>query len=90
MEVCCRTCGCLSLKIKLIAVETLAMKGLVTFQSGKKEEGLELIRKGIRNDMTSHIVWHVFGLAKKQDKDYEEASKSYQQALRFEKVRHLL
>jgi peptide alpha-N-acetyltransferase len=66
--------------------ETLAMKGLVTFQGGKKEEGLDLIRKGIRFDLTSHIVWHVFGLAKKAEKDYEEAVKSYQQALRYDKV----
>ena len=66
--------------------ETLAMKGLVTFQAGKREEGLDLIRKGIRFDLTSHIVWHVFGLAKKAEKDYEEAVKSYQQALRYDKV----
>ena len=62
------------------------MKGLVTFQTGKKEEGLDLIRKGIRFDLTSHIVWHVFGLAKKAEKDYDEAVRSYQQALRYEKV----
>jgi tetratricopeptide (TPR) repeat protein len=66
--------------------ETLAMKGLVTFHAGKREDGLDLIRKGIRFDLTSHIVWHVFGLAKKAEKDYEEAVKSYQQALRYDKV----
>ena len=68
------------------SIETLAMKGLVVFQTGKKDEGLELIRKGIRLDLTSHIVWHVLGLAKKAEKDYEEAARSYTQALRYEKV----
>ena len=53
---------------------------------GKREEGLELVKKGVRLDLTSHIVWHVFGLIQKGEKNYEEALKSYTQALRFDKV----
>ena len=67
-------------------VETLCMKGLILTHMGKREEGLELVKKGVRLDLTSHIVWHVFGLIQKGEKNYEEALKSYTQALRFDKV----
>lgn len=67
--------------------ETLCMKGLVLTHLGKREEGLELVKKGVRLDLTSHICWHVFGLIQKGQKNYEEALKSYTQALRFDKVR---
>ena len=63
------------------------MKGLVlTHMKDRREEGLELVKKGVRLDLTSHICWHVFGLVQKADKNYEEAPKSYTQALRFDKV----
>ncbi|KAJ3822659.1 NMDA receptor-regulated protein 1-domain-containing protein [Lentinula raphanica] len=65
--------------------ETLCMKGLVLVHMGRRDEGIELVRKGIRMDLTSHIVWHVFGLIQKGEKKYEEALKSYTQALRFDK-----
>ncbi|KDQ22405.1 hypothetical protein PLEOSDRAFT_1109515 [Pleurotus ostreatus PC15] len=65
--------------------ETLCMKGLCLAQSGKREEGIELVKKGMRFDLTSHICWHVFGLIQKDEKNYEEALKSYTQALRFDK-----
>jgi tetratricopeptide (TPR) repeat protein len=63
------------------------MKGLVLTHMGKREEGIDLVKKGMRFDLTSHICWHVFGLIQKGEKNYEEALKSYTQALRFDKVR---
>jgi N-alpha-acetyltransferase 15/16, NatA auxiliary subunit len=63
------------------------MKGLILTHMGQREEGIELVKKGMRLDLTSHIVWHVFGLIQKGEKNYEEALKSYTQALRFDKVR---
>jgi len=63
------------------------MKGLILTHMGKREEGLDLVKKGVRLDLTSHICWHVFGLIQKGEKNYEEALKSYTQALRFDKVR---
>lgn len=63
------------------------MKGLILTHMGKREEGIDLVKKGIRLDLTSHIVWHVFGLIQKGEKNYEEALKSYTQALKFDKVR---
>ena len=68
-------------------VETLCMKGLILTHLGRRDEGLELVKQGVRLDLTSHICWHVFGLIQKGQKNYEEALKSYTQALRFDKVR---
>ena len=62
------------------------MKGLILTHMGRREEGLELVKQGIRYDLTSHICWHVFGLIQKGQKNYEEALKSYTQALKFDKV----
>ena len=56
------------------------MKGLLLTHMDRREEGLELVKKGIRLDLTSHIVWHVYGLIQKGMKDYEGALKSYTQA----------
>jgi tetratricopeptide (TPR) repeat protein len=43
--------------------ETLAMKGLVLSNMGpdKKEEAYELVRKGLKADLRSHVCWHVYG-----------------------------
>lgn len=71
----------------MVCLETLCMKGLVLVHMGRREEGIDLVKKGVRLDLTSHIVWHVFGLIQKGEKNYEEALKSYSQALRFDKVR---
>ncbi|OSD08807.1 NMDA receptor-regulated protein 1a [Trametes coccinea BRFM310] len=65
--------------------ETLCMKGLILTHMGRRDEGLELVKQGIRFDLTSHICWHVFGLIQKGQKKYDEALKSYTQALKFDK-----
>ncbi|KAF8328455.1 NMDA receptor-regulated protein 1a [Cantharellus anzutake] len=65
--------------------ETLSMKGLILTNLNRKEEGIELVRKGLRMDLTSHICWHVLGLVHKADRNYAEALKCYTQALKFEK-----
>ena len=65
--------------------ETLAMKGLILNCMGRKEEGYELVRRGLRNNLRSHVCWHVFGLMHRSDRNYPEAIKSYLQALRIDK-----
>ncbi|CDH51176.1 n-alpha-acetyltransferase auxiliary subunit-like [Lichtheimia corymbifera JMRC:FSU:9682] len=65
--------------------ETLAMKGLFLNNLDKKEEGYEFVKKGVANDLTSHICWHVYGLMHRGDKNYEEASKCYTNALKYNK-----
>ncbi|CCA77834.1 related to n-terminal acetyltransferase 1 [Serendipita indica DSM 11827] len=64
--------------------ETISMKGLVLSYQGKREEGMELVKKGLRLDLSSHICWHVCGLVHKQDKNYDEALKCYAQALKYD------
>ena len=35
--------------------ETMAMKGLTLNCLGKKEEAYDFVRRGLRNDLTSHV-----------------------------------
>eukprot|EP00883_Tetradesmus_obliquus_P003971 jgi/Sobl393_1/14285/SZX72387.1 len=65
--------------------ETLAMKGLTFNYMEKKEEAYELVRKGLRADLKSHVCWHVYGLLYRSDNNYLEAIKCYTNALRFDK-----
>ena len=47
--------------------ETLAMKGLIIrnmapdHDKEKKEEAYELVRRGLKADLKSHVCWHVYG-----------------------------
>ncbi|GAB6026014.1 N-alpha-acetyltransferase 15, NatA auxiliary subunit [Chamberlinius hualienensis] len=65
--------------------ETLAMKGLTLNCLGRKDEAYEYVRKGLRNDLQSHICWHVYGLLQRSDKKYDEAIKCYRNALKWDK-----
>jgi tetratricopeptide (TPR) repeat protein len=67
-------------------IETTSMKGLVLSNLNRKEEGLELVKKGVRLDISSHICWHVYGIVHKADRNYDEALRCYLQALRYDKV----
>ncbi|KAN0060410.1 hypothetical protein ACQY0O_007740 [Thecaphora frezii] len=64
--------------------ETLCMKGLLLASLNRREEGMELAKKGVRFDLTSFICWHALGILHRMDKNYEEAVKCYTQALRIE------
>ena len=39
------------------------MQGLIisSQDSSKKEEAYDLAKKGIKNNLKSHVTWHVFG-----------------------------
>lgn len=50
--------------------------------TGKKTEAYELIKSGLKNDLKSHVCWHVYGLVYKSDSNYKEASKCFLNALR--------
>lgn len=65
--------------------ETQAMKGLILNNMGKKEESYELVKEGLKNDVRSHVCWHVFGLLYRSDRNYKEAIKCYLNALRIDK-----
>eukprot|EP00933_Yihiella_yeosuensis_P017313 TRINITY_DN1449_c0_g1_i4.p2 TRINITY_DN1449_c0_g1~~TRINITY_DN1449_c0_g1_i4.p2 ORF type:complete len:937 (-),score=231.84 TRINITY_DN1449_c0_g1_i4:3423-6233(-) len=64
--------------------ETLCMKGLTLSYLDRKEEAYELVRKGLKHDLRSHVCWHVYGLLYRQDRDYFEAVKCYKTALRID------
>ncbi|KAI9091536.1 NMDA receptor-regulated protein 1-domain-containing protein [Phlyctochytrium arcticum] len=66
--------------------ETQAMKGLFLSHLERKDEGYEFVKRGLRNDLTSHTCWHVYGLMHRADKNYEEAIKCYVNALKFDKT----
>ncbi|XP_069457331.1 N-alpha-acetyltransferase 16, NatA auxiliary subunit isoform X5 [Ovis canadensis] len=61
------------------------MKGLTLNCLGKKEEAYEFVRKGLRNNVKSHVCWHVYGLLQRSDKRYDEAIKCYRNALKLDK-----
>lgn len=65
--------------------ETLAMKGLTLNCLGRKEEAYEYVKRGLRNDLRSHVCWHVYGLLQRSDKKYDEGIKCYRNALKWEK-----
>ncbi|KAI2852168.1 hypothetical protein CBS11350_646 [Aspergillus niger] len=64
--------------------DTLAMKALIMSNMGQQEEAFVLAKEALKNDMKSHICWHVYGLLYRADKNYEEAIKAYRFALRIE------
>lgn len=65
--------------------ETLAMKGLTLNCLGRKDEAYDYVRKGLKNDLRSHVCWHVYGLLQRSDHKYDEAIKAYRNALRWDK-----
>ncbi|KAJ6846813.1 N-alpha-acetyltransferase 15, NatA auxiliary subunit [Iris pallida] len=64
--------------------ETLSMKGLILNCMDRKSEAYELVRRGLKNDLKSHVCWHVYGLLYRSDRDYREAIKCYRNALRID------
>ncbi|KAL2332403.1 hypothetical protein Fmac_019984 [Flemingia macrophylla] len=64
--------------------ETLSMKGLTLNCMDRKSEAYELVRLGLKNDLKSHVCWHVFGLLYRSDREYREAIKCYRNALKID------
>ncbi|XVE88962.1 hypothetical protein DITRI_Ditri19aG0112000 [Diplodiscus trichospermus] len=64
--------------------ETLSMKGLTLNCMDRKTEAYELVRLGVKNDVKSHVCWHVYGLLYRSDREYREAIKCYRIALRID------
>ncbi|KAM7475951.1 hypothetical protein LguiB_023194 [Lonicera macranthoides] len=64
--------------------ETLSMKGLTLNCMDRKSEAYDLVRLGLKNDLKSHVCWHVYGLLYRSDREYREAIKCYRNALRID------
>lgn len=63
------------------------MKGLFLCCLDQKPEGYKLIERGTEMDPESHIVWHVYAIALRADKRWNEALECYKKACAIEKVR---
>ena len=64
--------------------DTQAMKALIINAQGQSEEAFTLGKLALKNDMKSHVCWHVYGLLYRSAKNFEEAIKAYKFALRLE------
>ena len=51
---------------------------------GNTEEAFALAKVALRNDMKSHVCWHVYGLLYRSAKNFEESIKAYKFALKLE------
>lgn len=60
------------------------MKALIINSQGNTEEAFALAKVALRNDMKSHICWHVYGLLYRSVKNFEESIKAYRFALKLE------
>ena len=60
------------------------MKGLITNSLGQTKEAFAIAKEALKHDMRSHVCWHVYGLLYRSEKNFEEATKAYKMALRFE------
>lgn len=65
--------------------ETLAMKGLIFNCMDCKEDARDLVRQGLKNNLKSHVCWHVYGLLHRSNRDYREAIKCYLNALKIDR-----
>jgi tetratricopeptide (TPR) repeat protein len=60
------------------------MKDLILNCMDHKTKAYELIRQGLKNDLKSHVCWHVYGLLYRSDREYREAIKCYRNALKID------
>ncbi|WOL15048.1 N-alpha-acetyltransferase 15, NatA auxiliary subunit isoform X1 [Canna indica] len=64
--------------------ETLSMKGLTLNCMNQKSEAYELVHRGLKNDLKSHVCWYAYGLVYQSDREYREAMKCYRSALKID------
>ncbi|KAF1981215.1 TPR-like protein [Aulographum hederae CBS 113979] len=64
--------------------DTQAMKALTLNQVGHYDQAMALAKEALKNDMKSHICWHVLGLLHRSQDNVEEAVKAYRFALKIE------
>ena len=60
------------------------MKALILNSMGQSDEAFALAKVALKNDMKSHVCWHVYGLLYRSQRNYEEALKAYKFALKLE------
>lgn len=48
----------------------------------KRQEAHDLAKAALKEDMQSHMCWHVYGILHRTDRNYEQAAKCYMNALK--------
>ena len=64
--------------------DTQAMKALILNAMSQSDDAFNLAKTALKNDMKSHVCWHVYGLLWRSQYNYEEAAKAYKFALKLE------
>ena len=64
--------------------QTICLKGLILYESGKKEEGRQCVNQGIKLAATSFFAWDVMARIKDMDGAPQEAIACMKNALRQE------
>ena len=60
------------------------MKALILNTMGSSDEAFALAKTALKNDMKSHVCWHVYGLLYRSQKNFDEAIRAYRMALNLE------
>ena len=60
------------------------MKALILNSQQHSDEAFALAKEALKNDMKSHVCWHVYGLLYRSVKNFEESIKAYKFALKLE------
>ena len=60
------------------------MKALILNTQGHTDDAFDLAKTALKNDMKSHVCWHVYGLLYRSAKNFEESIKAYKFALKLD------
>lgn len=59
------------------------MKALILDVTGHHAESVELAHRALKNDVKSHVCWHIFGMIKRSDKKYDESMRALKRSLQL-------
>ena len=60
------------------------MKGIFMYHLDRKEEAIETIKSGIKQNLKSSLCWNILGLVYRCEKNLVEAAKCYKTAAKFD------
>jgi len=66
-------------------VDALCFKALLVYHLDKREEGFEIAKNTIKNNLSSSVPWHTLGFLHRSDKNYAEALKCFKNAHKYNK-----
>ena len=60
------------------------MKGIFLYHLDRKQEALDCIKQGLKNNLKSPVSWNIYGLVNRYEKNLAEAAKCYRTASKFD------